>query len=149
MKMSTLLEALERDLTSLVELGDEVTRAAGARIASASVPILTVRIQEALAAALAEVDAQLPEGRIELRVSPGELRFVYLDDVAEPPLAEGEATGRLTLRLPERLKQRIEQAASFEGVSVNTYVVRSLNRGLTRGGDRGRSARRISGYGEA
>ena len=46
-----------------------------------------------------------------------------------PPLADADDTGpsRITLRLPEHLKARIEEAASRDGVSVNSWLVRTIS----------------------
>jgi predicted HicB family RNase H-like nuclease len=35
-------------------------------------------------------------------------------------------TSRTTLRLPDRLKSRVEQAASEDGLSVNSWLVRAI-----------------------
>jgi hypothetical protein len=54
----------------------------------------------------------------------------------EPPAAAGTAsdqeagTARLTLRLADSVKTRIEAAASRDGVSVNTWLVRVASRAL-------------------
>ena len=48
------------------------------------------------------------------------------------PAAGGDdaLTARITLRLPDSLKVQIEVAASREGVSTNSWIVRALARGL-------------------
>jgi hypothetical protein len=39
---------------------------------------------------------------------------------------------RINLRLPDQLKARIEQAAGGEGISVNSWLVRSASAALER-----------------
>ena len=41
--------------------------------------------------------------------------------------ADEGATSRVTLRLPEPLKLRIEEAAGRQGLSVNSWLVRTLS----------------------
>ena len=52
---------------------------------------------------------------------------------------------RITLRLPETLKGAVEAAAGREGVSTNTWIVRTLRRGLDPR-PRGRTGNRIQGF---
>ena len=40
-----------------------------------------------------------------------------MDDVSTP---------RTTLRLPDALKSRVDEAATIDGVSVNTWLVRAI-----------------------
>ena len=76
--------------------------------------------------------------------------LVYVDDAEEPtaatPGTDDAFTARITLRLPESLKVQIDVAASREGVSTNSWIVRALARGLE-----SRpvcSGRRLSGFAE-
>jgi predicted DNA binding CopG/RHH family protein len=46
----------------------------------------------------------------------------------------GSAERRLTVRLPINLARRVETAASAKGVSVNAYVMRSLERSVSQDG---------------
>jgi hypothetical protein len=52
---------------------------------------------------------------------------------AAPADAEDGGTARITLRLAENLKTRIEEAASREGFSVNSWLVRAVAAALERG----------------
>ena len=78
---------------------------------------------------------------------------MYVEDEPSEPApaaAEDGASARITLRLSETLKVSVEAAATREGVSVNTWIVRALNRTAnapstpTR-----RSGRRLTGYAES
>jgi hypothetical protein len=61
----------------------------------------------------------------------------------------GDPSARITLRLSEGLKARVEEGAAREGVSVNTFIIRALDRGTgaSRPGGRARGGNRLRGYG--
>src|SRR5207302_11343574 len=84
-----------------------------------------------LSEAALELTAQRPEGRIEVRLSGQDPELVYVEEAPEaaPPTGDEAYTARITLRLPEALKAVLEKAAAGEGVSVNTWIVRALQRG--------------------
>jgi predicted HicB family RNase H-like nuclease len=61
---------------------------------------------------------------------------------------DDDQSARISLRLPEQLKSRMEQAAARDGVSTNTWIVRTLSRSAS--SDRSaQSHKRLSGYGRA
>ena len=70
------------------------------------------------------------------------------DEEAEPAAASDDAlTARITLRISDSLKAQVELAAARESLSVNSWIVRALARGLeTRSV---RAGRRLSGYAES
>jgi hypothetical protein len=53
------------------------------------------------------------------------------------------------LRLPESLKAGVEAAAVREGLSVNSWIVRALKRGLDAPERRRRVGRRMTGYADS
>jgi hypothetical protein len=59
---------------------------------------------------------------------------------------DDDSVARINLRLPERLKARVEQAAADEGVSVNSWLVRTTASAVERGDPNRRSEPR-TGYG--
>ena len=64
-----------------------------------------------------------------------------------PPPADDALTARITLRLSESLKAQIDIAAARESLSVNSWIVRALARGLeTRSV---RAGRRLTGFAES
>ena len=76
-----------------------------------------------------------------------DLAYVEDEHVADAE-ADGDLSARITLRLGESLKARVEEGAASEGVSVNTFIVRTLERGTS--AQRSRSRRggnRLRGYG--
>ncbi len=70
------------------------------------------------------------------------------EEEAEPaPAAEDGLAARITLRVPEALKATIEIAASREGISVNSWLVRALSRSVA--GPVQRSGKRLRGFAQS
>ena len=94
---------------------------------------MPARILDLLSEVAAELSAELPEGRVEIRVAGDDVDLSYVEDEHGPPpsTATGDLSARITLRLTEGLKARVEEGAAGEGVSVNTYIVRTLERGTS------------------
>ena len=90
---------------------------------------------EALSAAADEITREIAPATVELRLRGGEPEFVVTPVPADEPVPdvvppEGE-TARINLRLPEQLKAGAEQAATREGLSVNSWLVRAIATSLT------------------
>lgn len=135
MELSPITEAIRADLAVAAELGDEAVRDAADRLGRALESALRVRLLDALAQAARELEAQLGEGAIELRLVGDSAELaVTRSPAAEPPppAAEEAETARITLRLPEGIKQRAEQAAAAEGLSTNAWLVRAVSSALDR-----------------
>jgi hypothetical protein len=151
MKMSLVVDGVRADVASVGELGDEVVAEVAERIADLLGRSLPARILELLSDAAAEVSAELPDGRVEIRVAGDDVGLAYVEDTrvtAAESEAGGDLTARITLRLSEGLKARVEEGAGREGVSVNTYIVRTLERGSSANRYRaGRVGNRLRGYG--
>jgi hypothetical protein len=149
MQIDGYVQALREDLARVAAVGDESTVRAAELLAVALESALARRLQEALAEAALELSPQLDHGRVEVRAAGGDPELVFVDDAAPVPTeASGEAfNARITLRLPESLKSRLEAAAAAEGVSVNTWIVQALNRGLEPRRPAGGSRYRLTGYG--
>ena len=139
------IEALAADLATTAGLGDDVTLRVADQLSLALLPAVRQRVQDILAEAALELNEQLPNGHVELRLAGGDVGLAYIEDhgAAEPAGDDAQAA-RITLRLPEGLKTRAESAAGAEGVSLNTWLVRATARALDRG--RGGRGRRITGY---
>jgi hypothetical protein len=142
------IEALLRDLEAIAATGDESTAQAGARLAQALRASLGLRLLEVLSDAALELSSQIADGHVEVRLAGQDPNLVYVEDERVPPPSEGadDASARITLRLPEPLKARIDEAASREGVSVNTWLVRAVGRAVGSGARRGVVGSRITGY---
>jgi predicted HicB family RNase H-like nuclease len=136
MQLSQFVDALRSDLTAVAAVGDDATAEAAEKIAVALEGSVGLRLVDAFASAALELTAQLPNGRVEVRLAGRDPEFVYIED-EEAPAPEGfEAeddgeTARITLRLSVHLKDRIETAAAQEGVSVNAWLVRKVRQALT------------------
>jgi hypothetical protein len=153
MRLTPYLEALEADLADIAAVGDENVAAAAQRLAHALRSSFGLRLLDLLGEAALEVSAQLPSGHVEVRLAGQEPSLVYLEAAAaEEPIAAGDdaLSARITLRLPEPLKARVEEAAARERISVNTWVIRSAVRALTRGeGPQRGPGNRLTGYAQS
>lgn len=152
--MSLVVEGLRSDVVSVGELGDDTVAAVADRIAELLGRSLPSRILDLLSDVAAELSAELPEGRVEIRLAGDDVALVHVHDepvsVPEEGAGDhGELSARITLRLSDGLKSRVEESAAREGVSVNTYVVRTLERGTsvtTARGRGGRGGNRLRGF---
>ena len=111
---------------------------------------LSLRLLGLLSEAALEVSSQLPAGHVELRLAGQEPSLVYVADEAptQPAPADDGLTARITLRLPDSLKSSLETAASQEGVSLNTWIVKALARGLSIAAAT-KIGSRLTGYGQS
>lgn len=148
MKMSLVIEGFRSDVVAVGELGGDAVAEVADRIAGLLSRSVPGRILDVLSDAAAELSAELPDGRVEIRLVGDDVEFAYADEAPAPMDADSELSSRITLRLSDQLKQRVEASASAEGISVNGWIVRTLERGTSTG--KGRSSRvgsRLQGFG--
>lgn len=149
MQLEAHIQAIQQDLAATAGLGDDATADAARRLSEALASTLHLRLLDLLGEAAAEIGSQLSSGRVEVRLAGRDPEFVMvLDETPDTgQLAAGEELrGRITLRLPETLKAAIESAADHEGISTNTWLVRTIARSLeSRPFKRGRQ-HRMQGY---
>jgi hypothetical protein len=146
--MSLVVEGFRSDVIAIGELGDEATADLADRIAALLTRSAQSRILDLLSDVAAELSAELPEGRVEIRLVGDDVEFAFVDDRPSAADSEAELSSRITLRLSDQLKARVEESASSEGISVNGWILRTLERGTT--APKGRSGRvgsRLHGYG--
>jgi HicB family len=147
METARFVEKLERDLVSVAALGDDAVTEAAERLIQALRGSAGLRLMEALGEAALEISAQLPDGHVEVRLVGPDPELVYVrEESVEPapaPAEEGLAA-RITLRLYDSLKRELEAAAAREGVSLNTWLVRTLSRSTAP--PPRRTGRRLTGY---
>ena len=134
MELSPYLDTLRRELAAAAAPGgSEVARAA--ELLSGSLETSTrLLLLEALSDAAAEITSRLGDASVDVRLRGREAQFVVTRNepapAAAPTAAAGAATegdlARITLRLPEGLKEAVERAAAAEGISVNTWLVRTI-----------------------
>jgi HicB family len=150
MQMAPYVQALQEDLARAAALaGDEAAQEAGRRLAQALEPALQLRLLDLLGEIALSLNSQVP-GRVEVRLAGREPDLVYIEDEQAEPASAGSddaLTARITLRLSDSLKAQVEVAAARESLSVNSWIVRALARGLeTRSV---RAGRRLTGYAES
>jgi predicted DNA binding CopG/RHH family protein len=156
MQTANFVEALQQDIRELAQIGGDELVESARRLEGAVRQSATLRLIDLLTEAALELSEQLPSGHVDLRIAGQEPQLVYVEEAAAtaeptPPAADDEQA-RITLRLPESLKAALEAAAAAEGVSVNTWLVRALQRAISGGGGGGRSPRsgkRITGFSQA
>jgi hypothetical protein len=140
MQLSEYVESLRGELAAVTRVaGDDVARA-GELLADALDSAVRLTLLDVLSGAAAEITSRITDAAIEVRLAGGEPTFVVVSaphepepEAPAPPAAAGDedsGTARVTLRLPEALKARMETAASREGESVNTWLVRAVSRAV-------------------
>lgn len=129
MKMSKFTELLSADLMALGQLGGPELESAVSRLIPTLAPVLRTRLLEALTEVASELKDQLPGARIEARLHGDEVELAYLQDESVSRETPSELNARITLRLPEDLKSRIEKAATQEGISLNSWLLKASERG--------------------
>jgi hypothetical protein len=150
MQLSQIIEALRSDLNAVAAIGDERTAQTAERIGIALEGSLALRLVDAFSAAALELNAQIPNGHVEVRLAGRDPELVFVEEEtreAEPQAAEEGATARITLRLADSLKDQVEAAAAAAGVSVNTWIIRTLARAVTQPARRSRN--RLTGFAES
>ena len=152
MDTTPYVDALLADLNAMADLGDEAVADAARRLGQTLRASAGLRLLDLLGEAALEISGQLPSGQVEVRLAGQQPTLVYVEHEPEAaaPAAAGDdgMSARITLRLSESLKASVEVAATREGVSVNTRIVRALSRSTSTTPPR-RSGRRLSGYGES
>ena len=147
-----MVDGLRSDVVAVGELGDDTVAEVAERIADVLGRSVPGRVLDLLSDAAAELTATLSDGRVDVRVAGDDVEMTYVEDVPGPsaaPTSDGDAQlARISLRLGEGLKSRLEAGAAAEGVSVNTYIVHMLERGMSNGRNRShRAGNRLHGYG--
>jgi hypothetical protein len=150
LQLSTHIEALLEDLRSAGSLGDEAVAQAAQRLSETLQASARLRLQDLLSEVALEISDQLPSGHVEIRLVGQEPSLVYVEDRETPESAATDdgMTARISLRLPESLKIAIEVAATRDGLSVNTWLVRELKRAAHRSAHKSFGSG-LSGFAEA
>jgi predicted DNA binding CopG/RHH family protein len=146
-QLQRYIDSLKADLTAVAELGDETTADAAGRLVLTLQASVGLRLLDALSEAALELSDKIPGGHVEVRLTGQDPELVFVSEEPETPAAAADEafTARITLRLPEALKEAVEKAASREGVSVNTWIVRALGRTSTSAPTQ-QSGNRLTGY---
>lgn len=153
MQLRPFIEQLQADLEEIAAVGDDNVAEAARRLTAAVGASAGLRLLDALTEAALELSSQLPSGHVEIRLSGQDPQLVYVEEAeaAPAPAASEEAlVARISLRLPEGLKVAIEAAATGEGVSVNSWLVRAITRAVSTGGTQRRGpGNRLTGFGRS
>jgi len=153
MDLTSYVDQLGRELTTLMETGGDDARALVERVNLSLESAIRLTLLDALSGATDEITRELAPGSVELRLRGRDPKFIvtapspdqaaaaatapdgesaYTTATAEgvPPGVEDGATTRINVRLPEQLKVAIEDAAGKEGRSVNAWLVRAASAAL-------------------
>ncbi len=150
MQIDGYIQALREDLGRVAALGDEATARAAELVSVAIEASLARRLQDVLAEAALELNAQLDTAHVEVRIAGRDPELVLVREDGSAPEPVDEAfSARISLRLPESLKQRIESAAARESASVNTWLVQALQRAVEPKRPSSGSRNRLTGYGRS
>lgn len=115
------------------ESGTEDTRAVAERLVAGLDAATRMVILDVLSTAVGEITRDLAPGSVDIRLRGRDVEFVVTQAVADseeravsPVDLDDASTSRTTLRLPDSLKSRVDDAASADGLSVNTWLVRAV-----------------------
>ncbi|WP_421733917.1 histidine kinase [Cellulomonas sp.] len=135
MDIGQYVSDLQRQLVDVAEHGTDDTRAVAERLVAGLDAAARLVLLDALSAAAGEITRDLAPGSVDLRLRGREIEFVVTQPSAEPETDDAPAapvdlddvsTSRTTLRLPDALKARVDEAATADGLSVNTWLVRAV-----------------------
>jgi hypothetical protein len=153
MDLRPYIEGIHQQLAEAAEAGGDEARALAERLAAPLDAAIRLALQDALGAAAEEITRELAPGSVDLRIRGRNPEFVVTpppgeqavdsfsgssDDHASAlaPLRRDDVDdggiSRINLRIPDHLKTRVEQAASSEGLSVNSWLVRAASFALDR-----------------
>ncbi|MDQ6725188.1 MAG: hypothetical protein M3066_03345 [Actinomycetota bacterium] len=162
MDLTQHVDELRRQLDLAAEAGGDDARVVARRLTAALESAARLVLLDAISAAAAEITLDLAPGSVDVRLRGRDPEFVVtpppVDHAPESgptgavtpppsnvgaPATDGDDTGpsRITLRLPEQLKIRIEEAAGRDGLSVNSWLVRTVAAAVGATGPHQRSGR--------
>jgi hypothetical protein len=146
MELDRYVADLRARLAAAAEAGDADARALAERLSVALEAAARLVLLEVLSDAAVEITREIAPGSVDVRLRgrdpvlvvtrpdrptfweaasvPDEPSEVGGTDPIEPPATT--VTSRTTLRLPDRPKSRVEQAATEDGLSVNSWLVRAI-----------------------
>jgi len=143
MDLTPYVDDLQDRLATAAEIGGDDARRLAQRLTAPLDAAVRLVLLDALTAAAGEISAELAPGSVDVRLRAGAPEFVVdagtpadrtgtpahtapaPADTLAPETDEGTTT-RTTLRLPDHLKAQVEVAASREGLSVNSWLVRAV-----------------------
>lgn len=150
MLISDFVESVESDLAALGEIGGPEIAATVQRVVAAIRPALRSRLLETINALVNDLDDRSATSLIiTLDGDDLHLEQRVTDDVPPPPPMANDLTARIALRVPDDLKREFERSARSGGISVNSWIVRTLDRALRSETGSWSGPRRMQGSGRA
>jgi hypothetical protein len=147
MDLAHYVNDLQHQLQVAAEAGGDEARALAERLTAPLESATRLVLLEALSVAASEITRELAPGSVDVRLRGRDPEFVVTPppvspdflDVADntsgsavlpsrtvPDDVEEGGTSRTTLRLPDHVKLRMEEAAAREGLSVNSWLIRTV-----------------------
>ena len=152
MLISELLEGIRGDFRSLSELGGPEVIELAERLGTALEPSLRTNFLAALNLLVQEYNLTSPQP-LTLNLEGDDIHLVALVTSADDTTtaSPSDYSARIALRLSDDLKESIEHLATDVGSSVNSWIVRSLERSVRTDTSSApvRGARQLRGKGRA
>ncbi len=137
MELQPYVDSVREQLIVAAESSGDDGQAIADRMTAGMDAAIRLALLEAISEAANEITLELAPGSVDVRLRGRDPEFVLdlpVDHEPEPqadaaviPTESEDTAARITLRLSESLKSRIEQSAGRDGVSVNSWLIRTLN----------------------
>jgi len=126
---STLIESEIREAlnTQKALSGDEAVATAAELVLQVLGPALRGATHKLATQALQELNAQFGYERVTVSLEDGDPILQVTDNASAVSVSTSDLDARITLRLPDALKEAIELAATDDGDSVNTLILKTLS----------------------
>ncbi|MGC2486071.1 MAG: hypothetical protein WA359_07505 [Acidimicrobiales bacterium] len=130
MLISELMESIRNDFRTLGELGGPDTQAIAERLGAALEPAFQKHFLDSLNELIQEFNLN-DSSPLSLNLEGDEIHLTRLVPAGEVPTSTPQdLSARIALRLSDELKENIENLATDVGASVNTWIVRNLERSV-------------------
>lgn len=146
MDLQPYVDTVRYELGVAAAAGGVEAEALAQRLTAPLESALRLALLEALSEAAEQITRELAPGCVHVRLNGRDPEFTveHAEETTAAPVVDvpdddGGGTWRVSLRLPESLRAGVEGAARRDGVSVNTWLVRSAAAAL---GGAGRQNRR-------
>ncbi|HUW77595.1 MAG TPA: hypothetical protein VMV52_02455 [Candidatus Nanopelagicaceae bacterium] len=143
------MSQIRLDLGALGHLGGPDLEQAVERLAEPFELALKTRLLETFTLLVGELNIDLPDGRVDVRLDGDSVSLVFLANPEVPTQvreSREELDARVTLRMPEPLKLRMESAAASDRVSVNSWLLQVIEGRSATGSH---SSRQLRGRGKS
>lgn len=138
MRLDPILTQVDATIEAQLRLADPSVGEAAGVFMEAFRPAVRNALLDVAQQVAAEIDAQLGDRRVDVRLVDGDPEMVVTTAEASAREPDEDLEARITLRLPGSLKGIIEDAASSSGDSINSWVVDALRSRARRGGRGGK-----------